>query len=190
MTTKTTALVDLLQQALPGVAVEVASSADQPTLYVPREQLVATCRALREDPALGFDLLADLTAVDWLGRDPRFELVYHLARLGLSGWPPARLRLKVRVPGGEPRVPTVSGIWPAADWLEREVWDLFGIVFEGHPDLRRLLMPDDWEGHPLRKDYPVQINRPVDAREPLQVSEEEFLASIRAARARGGGEQR
>ncbi len=186
----TTAVLDQLERALPGVAYEVAPSTDQPTLYVPRDRLVDTCRVLRHESALSFDLLADLTAVDWFPREPRFEVVYHLARLGLGGLAPARLRVKVRLPGDDPRVATVSGVWPNADWLEREVWDLFGIVFEGHPDLRRLLMPDDWEGHPLRKDYPVQINRPVEAREPLQVSEAEFLASIEAARARRRGEPR
>lgn len=184
-----TELVDQLQRARPGLPVEAASATDQPTLYVPRDHLVDTCGLLREEATFGFLLLADLTAVDWWPREPRFEVVYHLARFGLAGFPPSRLRIKVRVPGDDARVPTVSSIWPAADWLEREVWDLFGIVFEGHPDLRRLLMPDDWEGHPLRKDYPVQINRPVEWREPIALSEAEFLASIEAARARGGGEK-
>lgn len=188
----TTELIDRLRQKRPDVPIAVVPRSDQPTLSVPREHLVGLCQLLRDDEDLGFTLLADLTAVDWFPREPRFEVVYHLARLGLGGLPPARLRLKVAVPGDDPRLPTVVGVWPVANWLEREVWDLFGIVFAEHPDLRRLLMPDDWEGHPLRKDYPVQIHRPVDAREPLELSEAEFLAAIQGARLRtsGGGEGR
>ncbi len=89
-----------------------------------------------------------------------------------------RLRMKVRLNGGDAHVATVSGIWPAANWLEREVWDLFGIVFDGHPDPRRLLMPEDWEGFPLRKDSPVQIRRPPHVSEPLQVTAEEFRQNV------------
>src|SRR5207245_10178124 len=89
-----------------------------------------------------------------------------------------RLRLKVRLHGEDAHVADVSGIWPAADWLEREVWDLFGIVFDEHPDLRRLLMPEDWEVHPLRKDYPVQVRMPARISEPIQVTEEEFRRSL------------
>ena len=98
-------------------------------------------------------MLAELTAVDYWPREPRFELVYLLVSIAHR----LRLRLKVRLHGGDAHVATVCGIWPAANWLEREVWDLFGIAFDGHPDPRRLLMPEDWEGYPLRKDYPVQI---------------------------------
>ena len=99
-----------------------------------------------------------------------------------------RLRLKVRVPGDRPEVPTVQAVWPAANWLEREVWDLFGIVFAGHHDLRRLLMPDDWEGHPLRKDYPVQIRLAPKVWEPLQVSEAEYRATLEVDRRAREGE--
>ena len=86
--------------------------------------------------------------------------------------------MKVRLPADAARVGTVTGVWPAANWLEREVWDLFGIVFEGHPDPRRLLMPEDWEGFPLRKDYPVQINLKPRVAEPLQVTEDEFRENL------------
>lgn len=125
--------------------------------------------------------------MDYYPREPRFELIYILASLGVGGFgeTPKRLRVKVRVPGGdEARVPSVSGVWPSAGWAEREAYDLFGITFDDHPDLRRILMPEDWEGFPLRKDYPVQIKQPVKVYEPLQVSEEQFVANIEAARDR------
>ena len=111
-------------------------------------------RAARPAGARPCDFLAELTAADYWPREPRYEVVYLL----WSRSKRHRLRVKVRLPDGDdPHVATVSGIWPAANWLEREVWDLFGIAFDGHPDPRRLLMPEDWEGFPLRKDYPVQI---------------------------------
>ncbi len=88
--------------------------------------------------------------------------------------------MKVRLDGDAARVPSVSGVWPAANWLEREVWDLFGVIFVGHPNLERLLTPDDWEGHPLRKDYPVQVKLPVKTYMPLQLTEEEFRANVEA----------
>jgi NADH-quinone oxidoreductase subunit C len=107
---------------------------------------------LKGDPGLRFNFLADLTAVDRYPSEPRFEVVYHLRSMQ-SG---ERLRLKTRVPSEEARIDSVVSLWPVADMLEREVFDLFGIHFAGHPNLKRLLMPDDWEGHPLRKDYPVE----------------------------------
>ena len=169
------ALIASLQQAVPGARVERAPSVDaQPTIYVTREDLPAVARALRDTPDLAFGLLAELTAVDFWPRAPRYELVYLLVSIGNR----QRLRMKVRLSDDEPHVETVTGIWPAANWLEREVWDLFGIVFDGHPDPRRLLMPDDWEGHPLRKDYPVQIQMTPKVAAPLQVTPEEFRASV------------
>jgi NADH:ubiquinone oxidoreductase subunit C len=125
--------------------------------------------------------------------------VYHLACVGAPEFPragmraaPQRLRMKVRVAGGQATAPTLCEIWPNANWYEREVYDLFGIVFEGHPDLRRLLMPDEWEGHPARKDYPVQVKVPVAFGMPTQVTEEEFVRTIesqrvRTGKSRGGG---
>ena len=153
---------------------EAGSATDQPTLFIPGDRLLEAGRFLRDDPDLRFTLLADLAAVDWLPREPRFEVVYHLVSIEHR----YRLRLKVRVSGTSPSLPTAADVWPAAGWLEREVWDLFGIVFDGHPDLRRLLMPEDWEGHPLRKDYPVQITMAAKTMEPLQVTEEEFKARL------------
>ncbi len=171
-------LVSGLAAALGGEGWEAATAQDQPTLYVSSGRLLETCRYLRDTSGLSFRLLADITAVDWLPREPRYEVVYHLA----SPAERRRLRIKTRVSGTDPHLPTVAAIWPAAGWLEREVWDLFGIVFDDHPDLRRLLMPDDWEGHPLRKDYPVQITLAATVSEPLQVSEEEFKARLEADR--------
>ena len=167
------AIIEILQPGVPGAAYEVGRSVDMPTIYVPAEHLVASCSALRDLPALEFKVLVEVTAADYLPRDPRFEVVYHL----LSVSKRQRLRLKVRV-GVNGSVPTVQGIWRGANWLEREVWDMFGIVFDNHGDLRRLLMPEDWEGHPARKDYPVQIRKSAQTYEPLEVSEAEFRANI------------
>ena len=165
-------------ELFPGL--EAAPSADgMPTANVPLEQLAEAGRALRD---AGFAVLVDAIPVDLLPREPRFEITYLLLNPGGGGRPPARLRLKVRVPGANPRVPTLSGVWASANWAERESYDLYGIEFDGHPDLRRILMPDDWEGFPMRKDYPVQIKTPVKTYEPLQVSQDEFVANLEAAR--------
>ncbi len=181
------AIIEVLSRTVPAAGLEPVQSADgMPTIYVAREQLVDTCRALRDEPQLRFAFLADLLPVDYLPREPRFEIVYLMASLGLGGFgeTPKRLRVKVRVPSGHVLVPSVSSVWPAANWAEREAYDLFGIHFSDHPDLRRILMPEDWEGFPLRKDYPVQIKQPVKTYEPLQVSQEQFVANIEATRER------
>ena len=178
-------MIELLQQHLSPGSFEAVSSADgMPTIYVPRERLVDTLRTLRDTQELGFRFLADICGVDYLPREPRFEVIYLLANIGDGGEAPKRLRLKVRVPGHDARLPTIIQLFEAANWAERELWDFFGIVVEGHPDLRRLLMPEDWDGYPMRKDYPVQIKMPVKTYEPLQVSEEEFLKNIEDSRAR------
>ncbi len=169
----TATVVATLAGFLPDVRVEGAPSVDFATLIVPAEQLVETCRTLRDAPPLGFNVLIELTAADYLPRTPRFEVVYHLLSIPNR----SRLRLKVRVAEGE-LVPTVQSVWPAAGWPEREVYDMFGVVFAGHPDLRRILTPDDWEGHPARKDYPVQIKKPAQTYEPLEVTEQEFAANL------------
>jgi NADH-quinone oxidoreductase subunit C len=183
-----TTLTSALTASVPGVELEPGAAVDQPTLIVPRERFFEVCRALRDAPALRFDLLADVTAVDWWPAEPRFEVVYHLVSTPTD----RRLRLKVRLAGEDAHVPTLHKVWASACWLEREVWDLFGIVFDGHGDLRRLLMPEDWEGHPLRKDYPVQIRMTPKVYAPLQMTEQEFQAKIAADRTvRGGsGEER
>jgi NADH-quinone oxidoreductase subunit C len=191
-----TAVADALRLAAPDAGIEPASAVDMPTAYVDREHLLAVCRLLRDDPALQFSLLVDVTAVDYFPAEPRFELVYHLACIGAAyvtsaGGPPAparRFRLKVRVRGEDASLPTVTSIYPTANWLEREVFDLMGIRFDGHPDLRRILMAEDWVGHPLRKDYPVQIRKETASWEPIQLSAEEFAENVRAARARADKE--
>ena len=121
------------------------------TLYLPADRLVEVCTFLRDDPALAFTMLSWVGGVDLLPREPRFEVVYHLLSIVHNG----RLALKVQVSDPDPRVPTVTGVWPTANWHERETFDFYGIRFEGHPDLTRILLPDDWEGWPLRKDSPL-----------------------------------
>lgn len=177
-------MIEVLRLLFPAVPLEAVESIDQPTIRVPAANLVEVCRALRDHHELGFLLLADVTAVDWWPREPRYDVVYHLSSAT------QRLRVKVPVGGTAPRLPTVQSVWPAAGWLERETWDMFGIVFEGHGDLRRLLMPEEWEGHPLRKDFPVQIRLRPRVEEPLQLTEEEFRANLardKAARADAPG---
>ncbi len=124
---------------------------DELSIYVDRAFIRQAVQLLRDDAELQYNFLADLTCVDWHPAQPRFEVVYHLLSIPKK----KRVRLKVRVAEDEP-IESIVPIWPSANYYEREVFDLFGIRFVGHPDLRRLLMPDDWEGHPLRKDYPVE----------------------------------
>ena len=189
-------IVALLREAVPDAAVDAAPSIDMPAIDVDREHLVEICQVLRDDPALQFVFLSDVTAVDHLPVEPRYEMVYHLASLGeaykspgaTSAVPPARLRMKVRVPGADPRVPTVTSVYPTAGWPEREVFDLFGVHFDGHRDLRRVLMPEDWEGYPLRKDYPVQIRQDTPSWSPLQLTPEEFAENVRQQRERASNE--
>jgi NADH-quinone oxidoreductase subunit C len=181
-----TEIIEVLSRALSVDATrfEAAESRDRmPTFYAPLDLLVEVCRVLRDAPELRFVFLADVTAVDYHPRDPRFEILYILACPGVAGYgqTPKRLRLKVRAAEGA-HVPSVSSVWESANWGEREVYDFYGVHFDGHPDMRRILMPDDWEGFPMRKDYPVQINARVKTYEPLQVSEEEFVANMEAAR--------
>ena len=175
------AIISALGPLVPDAAYEAGASVDFAAIYVPVGDLVATCTALRDAPALRFNVLVEVTAADYLPRDPRFEVVYHLLSVSRR----RRVRLKVRV-SESGFVPTVQGVWPSAGWLEREVWDMFGIVFDGHPDLRRLLMPEDWEGHPQRKDYPVQIRKATHTYEPLEISEETFKANLERDRVKRG----
>jgi NADH-quinone oxidoreductase subunit C len=119
------------------------------TLTIVAGEMVAAAKALQ---AAGYNFFEDMTAVDWLPASPRFQLSYHILSHELK----ERIRLCVLVDGAEPSIDSITGIWPSANYYEREVFDLFGIRFEQHPNLRRILMPDEWQGHPLRKDYPVE----------------------------------
>ncbi len=125
---------------------------DEMTIYVDRSHVREACALLRDNPDFRFNFLSDVTCVDRYPSEPRFEVVYHL----LSIQKKERIRLKVRLDGSSPVVESITAVWPAANYFEREVFDLFGIRFTGHPYLRRIQMPEDWEGHPLRKDYPVE----------------------------------
>jgi NADH-quinone oxidoreductase subunit C len=138
-----------LKQHDPDAIVDMQSDHGELTLFIAPEKIVEVCRFLKDEQQ--FIRLSGITAVDWHPRDPRFEVVYHLHSLERN----ERVRLKCRVGGERPEIDSVTGVWRSADWYEREVYDLFGVVFRNHPDLRRIMMPETWEGHPLRKDFPV-----------------------------------
>ena len=156
------AILELLRDRFDAALVETYAHRGDHTAVATREALTAVLVFCRDDARLAFDMLTDLTAVDYSkfpGREdgPRFEVVYHLYSLGHNH----RLRVKVRVDEDDPVVPTAVPLWPIADWLEREVWDMFGVRFAGHPDLRRLLLYEEFVGHPLRKDYPINRRQPL-----------------------------
>jgi NADH-quinone oxidoreductase subunit C len=151
------ALIGALQETHADAVLEVIQAFGELTIVVPRERIVELCTYLRMTPEFGFNLLADICGVDrGPEEDPRFEVNYHL----FSTTKFHRLRLKVVVGEEDLRVPTVTGIWRTANWHERETFDMFGVHFEGHPDLRRILLPDDWQGHALRKDFPLRGYEP------------------------------
>lgn len=125
---------------------------DELTIYIGREYIREACVILRDDAAYPFNFLSDVTCVDWYPAEPRFEVVYHLLSIPQKD----RVRLKVKLSGDDPSIESLTSVWPAANFFEREVFDLFGVRFPGHPYLRRIMMPEDWEGYPLRKDYPVE----------------------------------
>jgi NADH-quinone oxidoreductase subunit C len=136
---------------------EVVEAFGETTIVVPREHIVAVCAFLKAAPGLEFNFLADLCGFDrGPEEEPRFEVNYHL----FSTTKHHRVRLKVILTEDDIHVPTVSTIWRTADWHERETYDLFGVIFDGHPDLRRILLPDDWQGHALRKDFPLRGYEP------------------------------
>jgi NADH-quinone oxidoreductase subunit C len=139
---------DLLA-SLPDAIVDGHDRLNELTLFIDAARIVDVCRFLKDQRT--FVRISSITAVDWIPAEPRFEVVYHLHSLERN----ERLRLKCRLGGENPEIDSVTGVWRGADWYEREVFDLFGIRFRNHPNLKRILMPEDWEGYPLRKDYPV-----------------------------------
>lgn len=154
-----------LTEELGAAVEETGSHVGDEWAYLAPDAIRAACAFLRDDPDLAFELPIDLTAVDyrdWTGAErPRFEVVYHLCSVRHKH----RIRLKIRVSEDAPAVPSVADIYPGLGWFEREAWDMFGIRFEGHPDLRRMLLPEEFEGHPLRKDY---LHRDRQPRVPMR----------------------
>jgi NADH-quinone oxidoreductase subunit C len=156
-------VLDRIGQAFPDAVVATHSHFGDDTAVIARERIVDVLAFLKGDPDLAFDLPSDLTCVDHLGREPRFEVVYHL----YSTRQKHRVRLKVQVPEESPEVPTSVGLYSGWNWFEREVWDMYGIRFTGHPDLRRMFMQESFVGHPLRKDYPKEQRQPLVRREGI-----------------------
>jgi NADH-quinone oxidoreductase subunit C len=152
--------VAALKEALPDSILDTHVFRDETTLIVKPEDIVKVMRYLRDSKGLIYNYLSDISAVDYYpsyDRPGRFAVCYHLYSMLYN----RRLRVKVFLPEDDPSVPTVTVVWPAANWLEREAFDMMGIDFKGHPDLRRVLLPDDWEGHPQRRDYPLGYETPM-----------------------------
>ncbi|HMD96913.1 MAG TPA: NADH-quinone oxidoreductase subunit C [Terriglobia bacterium] len=157
-------LVDELQKRFPGAISSPLIFRNQPFMTVDKTSLVAVCEFLKSDEGGAYTFLTDETAVDYPKREKRFEIIYQLYSFKLNH----RLRLKVLAGAGE-KVPSVVGVWVTANWLEREVYDMFGVEYEGHPDLKRILLPDGWVGHPLRKDYDILKQDDAWVRENLHI---------------------
>jgi len=136
-------------KALSELATAAKYDREELTVTVARENIIAACEALK---SAGYNFFEDVTAVDWYPSEPRFQISYSLLSPSLK----RRLRLTVRLAGDDASLDSITGVWPAANFYEREIFDLFGVHFGGHPNLRRIMMPEDWQGHPLRKDYPVE----------------------------------
>jgi NADH-quinone oxidoreductase subunit C len=146
-----------LIEALPDAVLETHAHVGDATACVDPERVVEVARLLRDDSELEFEMLTDVTAVDYLGEEPRFEMVYHFYSVAGN----RRLRIKARVPEEPAEIDSLVDVYASANWMEREVWDLYGIRFKGHPDLRRILLYEQFEGHPLRKDYPKEKRQPL-----------------------------
>ena len=147
--------LDKIKEAYPEEVIDTHSNLGQDTVSIAKADLTEVAEYIKN--TLGFNVLIDLTAVDNWKKKPRYEVVYHLLSMDTK----QRLRMKVPVEAPNPTIPTLTGLWKAANWYEREVYDMFGIHFEGHPDLRRILMYPEFEGHPLRKDYPITKRQPL-----------------------------
>jgi NADH-quinone oxidoreductase subunit C len=147
----------ILSETFPGGVLETALPQGDAVAVVAPGHLLKVMEFLKNDARLRFNMLADVTAVDYLGREPRFDVVYHLVSIPLG----QRLRIKVRPADPDPAVDSLVPLWDSANWLEREVWDMFGIRFIGHPDLKRILLYEEFQGHPLRKDYPIRKRQPL-----------------------------
>ncbi len=152
-------LHETLKQKFPDAVIETHAQHGDETAVVTREALLEIFQFLKNDPAADMNVLMDLTAVDGLKMqwEPRFEVVYHFYSMNKNH----RLRIKVRIDGKDAVVPSATPLWAIANWFEREVWDMFGIRFDGHPDLKRILMYEEFAGHPLRKDYPYNKRQPL-----------------------------
>jgi NADH-quinone oxidoreductase subunit C len=148
-------ILDVLRQEFPDRVQEISVSLGDDVAVIDRDALLQVASFLKNKPH-EFTMLLDLTCVDYFPRQPRFEIVYHLFSLSRV----QRIRLKVGLAESDPRISSLTSLWPNANWLEREVFDMFGVQFDGHPDLRRLFMYDGFEGHPLRKDYPLRRRQP------------------------------
>jgi NADH-quinone oxidoreductase subunit C len=150
-------IAEKIKEKFPDEVVDVTNFRDQVSVIVKKGRIVDICRYLHDDPLLLFDHLQDLCGVDYHAKkDPRFEVVYNLYSIRHHH----KIRIRAQVPENDPNIRTVTAIWVGANWHERECFDMFGIVFKGHPDLRRILLPEDWEGYPLRKDYPLKGPEP------------------------------
>jgi NADH-quinone oxidoreductase subunit C len=135
--------------ALSDLAAAAKYDREELTITIARESIIAACEALK---AAGYNFLEDVTAVDWYPSEPRFQISYSILSFSLK----RRVRLVLRLAGDDASLDSITGVWPSANFYEREIFDLFGVHFGGHPNLRRIMMPEDWQGHPLRKDYPVE----------------------------------
>ena len=146
-----------LAERFPGSIIETHSHRGNDTAVVKKEDILRICNYLRDDEALLYNFMMDLTVVDYLGKEPRFEVVYHLYSLKYN----RRVRIKARISESDTSIDSIVPIWISANWFEREAFDMYGIVFNGHPELRRLLLYEGFEGHPLRKDYPIKKRQPL-----------------------------
>jgi len=150
-------ILSLLQVHFPKAVTHTHTDFGDATAVVKREAMLAVFKWLRDDSHLQFDILMDIAGVDYHRRRPRYEVVYHLNSLSRK----YRLRVKVTADDPDPEVDSLTGLWKSANWYEREVWDMYGIRFKGHPNLERILLYDSFKGHPLRKDYPLNKRQPL-----------------------------